>query len=348
MKNKRIVFWGGIGNSYEFGGEPSKNKEIIIKIKEYGYELIQIDTLNCRRNKAKLLNVFLTLFFNILFHPKSTFIFSTSFGNIYPLVKLFHFYPLRMKMIFWVIGGSFADQVLRGEYEAKFLDIFNLFIVEGVKMKNTMKHLGFHNVIVKPNFKTIKSSFNVEKLNDGKIHFYFLSRIEPTKGIDIIFDSIKILNDRGYESKYTVDFYGNCSIEYAQNFRKKIERYPNSKYCGRIQLLDWKNYKILSKYHYMLFPTFWKGEGFPGVVMDAYISGTPIIASDWSLNTEYVINGKTGYIMNSLDAKSLSNLMLELINNKDGYNEMVHNCKIEALKYDTSNVITKDFFIKIL
>mgnify|MGYP002239410386 CR=1 FL=1 len=62
-------------------------------------------------------------------------------------------------------------------------------------------------------------------------------------------------------------------------------------------------YRTLCRYDIMLFPTYWYGEGFPGIVMDAYIAGLPLIASDWNINTE-VITEKTGIIIPPKDEES--------------------------------------------
>jgi glycosyltransferase involved in cell wall biosynthesis len=96
-----------------------------------------------------------------------------------------------------------------------------------------------------------------------------------------------------------------------------------------------ESYEILSKYSCMLFPTYWQGEGFPGVIIDAYIAGLPVIATDWNMNKEVVVDGVTGLIVPIKDASALSKAMLKLLQNP----EMVKNISNNSLK------MAKDFHI---
>jgi glycosyltransferase involved in cell wall biosynthesis len=76
----------------------------------------------------------------------------------------------------------------------------------------------------------------------------------------------------------------------------------NTRYCGVLE--PEKIYTTLSQYDLMLFPTLYYTEGFPGSVLDAYISGIPVIASDWKYSKEFVREGVSGFIcpMNDVDA----------------------------------------------
>ena len=111
--------------------------------------------------------------------------------------------------------------------------------------------------------------------------------------------------------------------------------------------MDKKGYETLSKYDVMLFPTYWDGEGFPGIAIDAYISGLPIIASDWSMNKEVVEDGKTGFIIPVHDSVSLAGKMQGFIDGDYSLNTMRSNCLERAQQYDYRNVITKDLLIDL-
>ena len=72
---------------------------------------------------------------------------------------------------------------------------------------------------------------------------------------------------------------------------------------------------ILAKYDAMLFPTYWHGEGFPGIIIDAFVSGLPVIATDWSLNADIIEDGKTGVILKENTVEALAEAMDAMINN---------------------------------
>lgn len=45
---------------------------------------------------------------------------------------------------------------------------------------------------------------------------------------------------------------------------------------------------VLKGYFALLFPTYYKGKGFAGTLIDAFSVGVPVIASDWKYNAELV------------------------------------------------------------
>ena len=47
----------------------------------------------------------------------------------------------------------------------------------------------------------------------------------------------------------------------------------------------------------MLLPTHFFTEGLPGSIVDAYISGIPVIVTEWKHAREFVDDGLTGYII---------------------------------------------------
>ena len=342
MKNK-IVFFGGVGAPNEFGGELNKNKEIIARLEELNYDLVVLDTYKTRTNKKRLLrNVFL-FFMYYLFCPKTTFIFSTSFGNIYFLIKVLYWLPINRNVIYWVIGGALADRIESGEFYAKYVKKINTFIVEGEGMRIKMHTMGFKNVIVVPNFKTIGQLPKIHKKDDGRIHFLFISRIMPDKGCRYIMQSVDILNKKGYEDKYVVDFYGGIDSSYKEEFECDVNRFDNVNFCGSLQMQYEYSYDVLATYHYMLFSTYWSGEGFPGVVVDAYKAGVPIIASDWNLNKEFIFEGETGFIIPPHSVEKLSEIMENAILNKYDNEALTINCQTKSMLFDTKNIITSQF-----
>lgn len=102
-------------------------------------------------------------------------------------------------------------------------------------------------------------------------------------------------------------------------------------------------YDTLASYNVMLFPTFWPGEGFPGIVVDAFIAGIPIVATDWNLNSSLIDNGNTGIIIPPHDVDSLTSTMESIINGEIDIQQMGLNAQKEAKKYDVVNQIDKKY-----
>lgn len=339
---------GGIGSPTQFGGELTKNKEIVNRLNELGYDITTIDSYKARGNIGKIILIAFKFLWLTFSHKKTPFLISTSFGNIYPLLKIIKLFNYKPHIVFWAIGGNLAEKIKQGEYNYKYTRLIDLFIVEGEKMKKDLENLGIKQVIHLPNFKSVLKLPLIQKKSEEHILFYFLSRVTPTKGCDYILKTAQKLNENGYKDKYSIDFYGSIESNYSESFKKEVNSMDNVSYKGTINFQDPNSYKQLAQYHYMLFPTYWKGEGFPGVIIDAYTCGTPILASDWNFNSEFVKNGVTGIIYKTHSEEELYQVMENAINMKYDNNMLSMNCQKEVWNYDTKHVITKELIDKYL
>ena len=91
----------------------------------------------------------------------------------------------------------------------------------------------------------------------------------------------------------------------------------------------------------MLFPTYWKGEGFAGIFIDAFISGVPIIASDWAHNRQFLKENETALFVPVHDVEALFFKMQQCVDGVYPLEKMSNKCQEEAQKYDINKVITK-------
>ena len=345
---KQITFIGGVGKTDEFGGELTKNKNILRRLNVAGLKVNVVDTWGGHHGIGKAAKVSFKFLNAILFHHNDTFIFSTAFCNVYRLIQIMYILPWHYDIVHWVIGGNFHNRLLSGAYNPKYVAGFKLQIVEAKGMKKVLEedcHL--NNVIVKSNFKDIHDLPAINKYNDGKIHFLFISRITREKGVANIIYATSELNKLGYSDKFIVDFYGSVDPKFKTEFEEGISSNSNLNYCGKIGLLDWNNFSVLARYQYMLFPSYWFGEGCPGVVIDSYIAGVPILGSDWNFNIEYIKNGITGKIFPTRDNEKLISTMKDAIDGKFNCMEMSADCQKEVIKYDT-NVVVDDELIKMI
>ena len=97
----------------------------------------------------------------------------------------------------------------------------------------------------------------------------------------------------------------------------------------------------------MLFPTFHPSEGIAGVIIDAYIAGLPVIASDWAHNPESVQDGKTGVLIATHDVDALVNIMKKIIDGLLNLDEMSVYAQNAAHGYDAQNAITPEYLKEI-
>lgn len=260
------------------------------------------------------------------------------------MMKLMYRLGWKQKTVHWVIGGLFGERVKSGFFNRDVIKIINHTLVESPQMKEELDECGISDVRIVPNFKPIDYipdiSWRKGPISNRKIKFVYLSRIIPQKGCDVILDAVNTLNDVGLGNSFEVDFYGKIDEVYEVHFKQRVSELKNVRYSGFLNLREKKGYDILSKYDMMLFPTFWPGEGFAGIFIDAHISGLPIIATDWMHNRYFLKEGKTATFISPHSSTELSNKMKSCIEGKYDLYKMAQECQKEAFYYDVKNVIT--------
>ena len=342
--DNRFLFIGGVGAPKEYGGELSKNKLIISRLRELGCDVRVVDTYGARRRPYRLLPLVPAL----MADRQAPIIISTSFGNIKVISRwIRRFYP-RRRMILWVIGGSLAEQVEKGEYTTADLAVFDLLIVESRRMLQPLENSGCANVIHMPNFKDLTYSPDCRSKHIGDedtLRCVFFSRIDTPKGVDIILEAARrrSLSD----NRVAIDFYGDINPVIKERFMAAVDSDPALRYCGKLDFFDPSGLATLSQYHISLFPTFWEGEGFPGVIVDSYAASMPVLASDWRFNCEYV-GADTGFICRAQDADDFARIFWQLADNRVTLNDYFGPCRQRADAYDIRRLVTDDFINRFL
>ena len=343
---EKILFIGDCGNfKNTSNGVYAKNIQLFNRLKEVFVTLKHVNTNNWKKNPSVLLNVLRSIWQ----YRKKDIIISLNTYSSYKLIKIVKRLFPSIRLNYFVICGILPNFISQLEMKQReCYSIVKWFMVESQEMKRKMELLGYKNVIHIPNFKKI--AYIPEKSTETSVpfRFVFLSRIIPEKGCDLIMEATRRINKEIGEDKFLVHFYGKVDDSYESQFLKTINEIPNAEYKGFLNLADVSNYDVLASYYAMLFPTFWKGEGFPGILIDAMIAGTPVIASEWGYNTEIIENGTTGIIIKSKNVDELANAMNSFICNHSKVAEMTRHCRIQAMEYDTAKVLNKDLFAKIL
>jgi glycosyltransferase involved in cell wall biosynthesis len=83
---------------------------------------------------------------------------------------------------------------------------------------------------------------------------------------------------------------------------------------------------LLEDHDALLFPSYWEGEGYPGVLIEALQMGLPVIATDWMSLPEIVKDERSGLIISTQSVVELSNAMKRLVED----DELFHRLQIGA------------------
>jgi len=87
----------------------------------------------------------------------------------------------------------------------------------------------------------------------------------------------------------------------------------------------------------MLFPTNWHGEGFPGVFLDAFMVGLPVICSDWNMNSEVIQDGYNGLVLKETNVHNILAAVNKLYHDRELLNNLSINSFNSFDQYDVEN-----------
>jgi len=333
---KRILFIGGVAfkSHPDPDGVTIRNRHLLSYLKNLkGLKIKLVDSYNWRSKKIR---AFINIIFNMLCADKI--ILSTNSDSAYKLIKLFNLFRLKSKVLYFRAGGAFEQRLKNNELRAKYFQKLRRIYVQSKSLEhNLSNNFNLKNVEYLPNFKYFKNTHQKNKLNTPLKGVYF-GRIHPKKGINYIFDAIGKINLT--KKKIDMDFYGPIASEFSEKFYTLIEQYDSIDYKG---IIDFENdpnaYKKLSEYDVFVFPSFWPGEGFPGVFIDAFISGLPIIASNWNHNASFIEDGVNGYIFELEHKENLVNVLHYVLDNSEELINISRNNSKKALEYLPLNVL---------
>jgi len=244
---------------------------------------------------------------------------------LYPLVFIFCKF-FSMKIVLRVFGSHALDVIQISKIKTLLLYIIKrteLILVETKFLVEEFSKIN-KNVIWFPNNRKSNKSKNKSEF---KKRFVFLGHIKKEKGILDLIEVFKLLDD-----DYHFSFYG--SIEKELLF---LAKHPN--YEGLIS--SDKVFDILRINDVLVLPTYYDGEGYPGVIIEAYMLGLPVISTNWRSIPEIVENYKTGILIEPKNREDLKNSILYF--NDLNYPNFRVNVGIKAKDFDSTIIHQRIF-----
>lgn len=327
---KKIGIIGHFGGDKNFlDGQTVKTKILYQELKSKGLDIFCVDTYNNTHDRIKLLIDSIKCIINceiiiILLSGNGMKIY---FPMMYLAKKI-----LKRKVFHDVIGGNLAEHIDNNRNYGKYLKTFDCNWVEFDKLKNDLEKRGIKNCKVIPNFKRLNTdSAHLEIDNDAQHKLCIFSRVMKEKGIT---DAIEAVHSHNESSsyKFILEIWGPIDDSYAEEFDKLISAYGTE--CRYMGVVDYnKSVETITDHAALLFPTFWKGEGFPGTIIDAYTAGLPVIARDWNANAELIDNFQTGWVYPNDCCDSLLESLRWIADNPNEIIGMREKAKKKAMYY---------------
>jgi glycosyltransferase involved in cell wall biosynthesis len=326
---RKIIYIGEFPPAYN--GVSIKNSLVAREILNER-KLKIIDMVECKRQPWKIPFVALQVFAGLLVNCKIV----LGMGTFRRLEIIFLRKALRGKRALkdvniMVMGREFHRQVIKYKRWRKVLPYLGPIWVESEKMQDVLIKAKAKSVFVFPNCRSARNARPPQR-NTGRLKCVFFSNIYPDKGVDIIRKSIPLLNQEAID--FSVDFYGTIYEDYRTRFEEFIAMDEKVRYCGVFDAVTGDVYGLLNQYDVLLLPTYWQGEGVPGVLVESKMAGITTIVSDWNYNSEVVRNGIEGIVMSSNTPESLCKAIIELANNRELLFSLKEGAYLSAKQYD--------------
>jgi len=345
-----ILYIGRMNGCSLIGGDgvQIKNNVFVNHLSRYAkVRVIDLDSLRTKTKLRALPNIIWTLFCHILF-GRCYFIASGGSTGSCKLVRLIKLISFGRPVNIVGLGGNMHEYITSSRRNIDSVKYCTTIMAEGKKMVQVLKEAGLKQARYVPNCKEI--NYLPEKImqQHDVVKFVFFARVNPAKGCDVIFEAVDLLNKAGLKNQFSVDFYGYKLESYAEDFDKKIsESEDNVRYQGARLATKSETFNELASYDVMLFPTYWKDEGFPATIVDAFVAGLPVIASDWKCNGELIKDNENGFLVPPRNSKALAEKMLWFIEHKNVVPMMAKRMQQEAMEYDIRNVLNAEYLKSI-
>lgn len=185
----------------------------------------------------------------------------------------------------------------------------------------------------------IKKDYNIK----DKLNIVFASRVCEEKGI---FDLIEVVNQINCnKTLIKLDIFGELQLSETEEilFNKLLNE--NVQYKGTIMQKD--VISVIRNYDLFVLPTKYYGEGTPGALVEALISGVPVLVSGYSQAKTLISDNIDGFIFEFNNKLKLKEKLMFIHNNRIEIIERIGTCgqeKSRIFLYEYN----KDNFINLL
>ena len=99
---------------------------------------------------------------------------------------------------------------------------------------------------------------------------------------------------------------------------------------------------ILRRYDVVLLPTYHYGEGYPGIILEAYSVGVTLIATRWRALPEIADDGISGLLVEPRNAQGLADAMRRVAGSAEMMAKLSEGARLRAKEFD-SRALTERF-----
>lgn len=198
-----------------------------------------------------------------------------------------------------IMMGSTLQKYIKNHLKMRaYLSNVHAIYTESKLINKEFLEQGIKQTVYFPNCRMLpKEAYGGKTINESQLRMVFFSKICKEKGAHYLFEVVDRLNEMGIS--VALDYYGVIGSEYEGEFKADVESHGCVQYKGVFDSSKDDVYKKLNEYDLLVFPTTWKGEGVPGILVESKFAGIPAIVTDHNYNGEVVVKDKEGIVVST-------------------------------------------------
>lgn len=165
--------------------------------------------------------------------------------------------------------------------------------------------------------------------------FVYVGEVSESKGMLVLLKAFQGLQERQLGRPVELHLIGAVT----DAVLSCIQSVPSAVYHGIVE-----NDRLVKELHYydvFVFPSLMKSEGHPGVIIEAFMAGLPVITTRLSGPLEIVQEQKNGLVVDLGDVDGLADCMRQLLEDRSLLERLAEGSRRSALEYDTTAVLPK-------
>lgn len=272
--------------------------------------------------------------FSSIFLIIKLFFFKNRFDCIYYTVSQSKFGALKDVIVFLLLWRQLSKVILHSHGFGLKFEVLDKSFISRFLYRKVAKRLRSFVVLGKSHKKLLKTEFPDAKLRIVKncaakelflydediqikfadigtcINIIFLSNLLPGKGYMELLEAYADLpNEQASQIKIT--FAGGFGSDHdKREFLDKLRLVPNTSYVGVVELED--KIKLLRDAHIFCLPTYYRFEGQPISILEAYASGCAVLTTDHA-GIKDISSDKNGFIVDKASINALKTSLQKLI-----------------------------------
>ena len=141
----------------------------------------------------------------------------------------------------------------------------------------------------------------------NSLRLIYAGHVRKEKGLEYLLEAFDTIKKR--YPRTTLTIAGRCEDK---QLDRRIEK-SEVNYLGEVTQNE--IVRLFKTHDVFVYPSFWRGEGYPGVIVEALQAGLPIVCTDWRFQSELVTDGFNGKLFSPRNTQSLIDALTETIGN---------------------------------